>query len=37
VATLNTLASEGQIEVEVVEKAIKQYKINADAIAPVKG
>jgi pyruvate dehydrogenase E1 component len=37
VATLNTLALEGQVEVAVVEKAIKQYKINADVIAPVKG
>ena len=37
VATLNTLALEGQVEVAVVEKAIKQYKINTDAIAPVKG
>ena len=37
VATLNTLALEGQVEVAVVEKAINQYKINADVIAPVKG
>jgi pyruvate dehydrogenase E1 component len=37
VATLNTLALEGQVEVAVVEKAIKQYKINADVITPVKG
>jgi pyruvate dehydrogenase E1 component len=37
VATLNTLALEGQVEVAVVEKAIKRYKINADVIAPVKG
>ena len=37
VATLNTLAEDGQIAATVVDKAIKKYKINADAIAPVKG
>ena len=37
VATLSTLADEGQIAMDIVEKAIKQYKINVDAVAPVKG
>ena len=37
VATLNTLAEDGQIAADVVDKAIKKYKINTDAIAPVKG
>ena len=37
VATLNTLAEDGQIAAGVVDKAIKKYKINTDAIAPVKG
>ena len=37
VATLNTLAAEGQVSTELVDKAIKQYKINPDALAPVKG
>lgn len=37
VATLDALAAEGQIKAELIEKAIKQYNIDADAIAPVKG
>jgi len=37
VATLNTLAEQGDIAADIVEKAIKQYNINADAVAPVKG
>jgi pyruvate dehydrogenase E1 component len=36
VATLNTLADEGQIGHDVVAKAIKKYKINADALNPIK-
>jgi len=36
VATLNTLANEGEIKHDVVEKAIKKYKINADALNPIK-
>ncbi|MFW5450919.1 MAG: pyruvate dehydrogenase (acetyl-transferring), homodimeric type [Methylophagaceae bacterium] len=36
VATLDTLANEGHIKHDVVEKAIKKYKINADALNPIK-
>ena len=36
VATLNTLADDGQISYDVVESAIKKYNINADALIPVK-
>jgi len=36
VATLNTLADDGQIAYDVVESAIKKYNINADALIPVK-
>jgi pyruvate dehydrogenase E1 component len=36
VATLNALADQGDIKYDVVEKAIKQYEINADAVNPVK-
>ncbi len=36
VATLNALADQGDIKHDVVEKAIKQYDINADAVNPVK-
>ena len=36
VATLNTLADEGQIGYDVVAKAIKKYNIDADAVNPVK-
>ena len=36
VATLNTLANEGEIKHDVVEDAIKKYKINADALNPIK-
>jgi pyruvate dehydrogenase E1 component len=35
-ATLNTLADEGEIKHDVVAKAIKKYKINADALNPIK-
>jgi pyruvate dehydrogenase E1 component len=36
VATLNTLADEGQIGYDVVAKAIKKYNINTEALNPVK-
>jgi pyruvate dehydrogenase E1 component len=36
VATLNTLAEQGEIGFDIVEKAIKKYSINADAINPIK-
>ncbi|HET8807804.1 MAG TPA: pyruvate dehydrogenase (acetyl-transferring), homodimeric type, partial [Methylophaga sp.] len=36
VATLNALADQGDIKHDVVEKAIRQYDINADAVNPVK-
>jgi pyruvate dehydrogenase E1 component len=36
VATLDTLANNGDIKHDVVAKAIKQYKINADALNPIK-
>ena len=36
VATLNTLADDGQIGYDVVTKAIKKYNIDADAVSPVK-
>ena len=36
VATLNTLADDGQIGYDVVKKAIKKYNIDADAVSPVK-
>jgi pyruvate dehydrogenase E1 component len=36
VATLNTLAEQGEIGFDVVDKAIKKYSINADAINPIK-
>jgi pyruvate dehydrogenase E1 component len=36
VATLNTLADEGQIKHEVVAEAISKYNINADAVNPIK-
>ena len=36
VATLNALADEGEIKYDQVEKAIKQYNIDADATNPVK-
>jgi pyruvate dehydrogenase E1 component len=36
VATLNTLADDGQIAYSIVESAIKKYNINADALTPVK-
>ena len=36
VATLSALADEGTIKYDVVAKAIKQYKIDADATNPVK-
>jgi pyruvate dehydrogenase E1 component len=36
VATLNTLAQDGQIKPEVVAEAITKYNINADAIIPLK-
>ena len=36
VATLNALADQCDIKHDVVEKAIKQYDINADAVNPVK-
>ena len=36
VATLNSLAEQGEIGFDVVEKAIKKYSINADAINPIK-
>ena len=37
VATLNTMAEEGMIKHDLVTKAIDKYKINAEAVAPVKG
>ncbi|PCJ32141.1 MAG: pyruvate dehydrogenase (acetyl-transferring), homodimeric type [Gammaproteobacteria bacterium] len=36
VATLNTLADEGQISHKVVADAIKKYNINTDAVNPTK-
>ncbi len=36
VATLSTLADQGEIKPEVVADAIKKYDINADAVNPVK-
>ena len=36
VATLNTLADQGEVTYELVEQAIKKYNINADALNPVK-
>ncbi len=36
VATLSALADEGAVKYDVVAKAIKQYKIDADATNPVK-
>ncbi len=36
VATLNTLADDGQIGYDIVDSAIKKYNINADALTPVK-
>jgi pyruvate dehydrogenase E1 component len=36
VATLSTLAEQGEIKPSVVADAIKKYDINADAINPVK-
>ncbi|GAB4297224.1 MAG: pyruvate dehydrogenase (acetyl-transferring), homodimeric type [Methylophaga sp.] len=36
VATLSTLAEQGEIKPELVADAIKQYNINADAVNPVK-
>ncbi|PHS70259.1 MAG: pyruvate dehydrogenase (acetyl-transferring), homodimeric type [Methylophaga sp.] len=36
VATLNTLADESEIKHDVVAKAIKKYKINTDALNPIK-
>jgi pyruvate dehydrogenase E1 component len=36
IATLHTLAENGQIEMSVVEKAIKTYEINADAVNRTK-
>ena len=36
VATLSTLADDGQIAYDIVESAIKKYNINADALIPVK-
>lgn len=36
VATLSTLADEGQIGYDVVTKAIKKYNINSEALNPVK-
>jgi pyruvate dehydrogenase E1 component len=36
VATLSTLAEQGELDFDVVEKAIKQYNINVDAINPIK-
>jgi len=36
VATLNTLADEGQIGYDVVTKAIKKYNIDTEALNPVK-
>ena len=36
VATLNTLANESEIKHDVVAKAIKKYKINTDALNPIK-
>lgn len=36
VATLNTLADDGQIGHDIVAKAIKKYNINVDALNPIK-
>ncbi|OUR73800.1 pyruvate dehydrogenase (acetyl-transferring), homodimeric type [Methylophaga sp. 41_12_T18] len=36
VATLSTLADQGEIGFDIVEKAIKKYNINADALNPIK-
>lgn len=36
VATLNTLANEGEISHDVVEQALSKYNINTDAINPIK-
>jgi pyruvate dehydrogenase E1 component len=36
IATLSTLADQGEIKPSVVTEAIKKYEINADAINPVK-
>ena len=36
IATLNTLADQGQISYDVVTKAIKKYNINTEALNPVK-
>jgi len=36
VATLNTLANDGEIGHDIVEKAIKKYNINAEALNPIK-
>lgn len=36
VATLNTLADQGEIAYDLVEQAIKKYNINADALNPIK-
>jgi len=36
VATLNTLAEQGEIGFDIVEKAIKKYNINAEALNPIK-
>ncbi|OUR63883.1 pyruvate dehydrogenase (acetyl-transferring), homodimeric type [Methylophaga sp. 42_25_T18] len=36
VATLSTLADQGEVTYELVEQAIKKYNINADALNPVK-
>src|SRR5690606_19499692 len=36
VATLSALADEGAVKYDMVAKAIKQYKIDADATNPVK-
>jgi pyruvate dehydrogenase E1 component len=36
IATLSTLADDGKIGYDVVDSAIKEYNINADALTPVK-
>lgn len=36
VATLNTLADQGEVKYDIVEQAIKKYSINAEALNPVK-
>jgi pyruvate dehydrogenase E1 component len=36
IATLSTLADDGQVKPEVVAEAISKYNINADAVNPVK-